>query len=217
MLNFCSTTNTTIMYIYKIINTVNDKCYIGQTTNIPKKRWNSHRSMLNMGKHHNHHLQSAWNKYGADAFVFQHSVSIECRQNVSNFIEKAFIVLNVNNYNLKSGGEAGGKMSEETKTKIGLSNRGKTLGVARGPRTQEVKDKLRKANLGKTLSPEARSKMSASRIGNTYAKGSVRTLEHRAAISTAQRGRTLSASHKEALVQSNRRRKGIKRHSIETI
>lgn len=55
--------------IYGIRNTVNGKIYVGQTADI-HRRWMVHRSDLKKNKHHNKHLQAAWNKYGKDAFLF---------------------------------------------------------------------------------------------------------------------------------------------------
>lgn len=56
-------------FIYKIINTVNNKFYVGSTTNTVE-RFRTHRKRLRNNKHHAKHLQAAWNKYGEDAFVF---------------------------------------------------------------------------------------------------------------------------------------------------
>jgi len=61
--------------IYKILNKINSKVYIGSATNI-KKRWRDHRWYLNHNKHHNSHLQSSWNKYGINTFEF--SILLEC-------------------------------------------------------------------------------------------------------------------------------------------
>ena len=55
--------------IYAIVNTVNGKRYVGSAKRF-RTRWNAHRAALNKGLHHSRHLQSAWNKYGAEAFVF---------------------------------------------------------------------------------------------------------------------------------------------------
>lgn len=55
--------------IYLITNTVNQKVYVGSTKDF-KVRWRGHRSMLNRNCHFSSHLQSAWNKYGADNFTF---------------------------------------------------------------------------------------------------------------------------------------------------
>ena len=56
--------------IYKIINLVNDKFYVGSTTN-KKVRFRQHRKLLRGGNHHCKHLQAAWNKYGEDKFDFR--------------------------------------------------------------------------------------------------------------------------------------------------
>ena len=55
--------------IYCIENAKNHKKYIGQSIDI-YQRWYAHKSKLNMNKHHSHHLQQAWNKYGDNCFNF---------------------------------------------------------------------------------------------------------------------------------------------------
>ena len=55
--------------IYAIVNCVNGKRYVGSAVNF-RRRLYGHRSHLRRGTHHNHHLQTAWVKYGHDAFVF---------------------------------------------------------------------------------------------------------------------------------------------------
>lgn len=64
--------------IYKIINKVNNKYYIGSSKNIDF-RWKIHIRQLNNQKHHNEYLQRAWNKYGSDVFdfVIVENVSVE--------------------------------------------------------------------------------------------------------------------------------------------
>jgi group I intron endonuclease len=57
------------LFIYKIINTANNKFYVGSTTNT-KERFRTHRNRLRKNRHHSQHLQAAWNKYGEQAFVF---------------------------------------------------------------------------------------------------------------------------------------------------
>lgn len=56
--------------VYKITCLENGKFYIGSSKNI-KRRWNNHRWNLRNGKHHNYFLQSDWNLYGEDVFVFE--------------------------------------------------------------------------------------------------------------------------------------------------
>jgi hypothetical protein len=43
------------------------------------RRWRLHRIRLRQGKHHNRHLQNAWNAYGPDAFEFRKLVPGFCR------------------------------------------------------------------------------------------------------------------------------------------
>lgn len=61
--------NTDVSGVYKIVNKVNDKYYIGSTVNI-RLRWNGHKSQLNRGVHHSIKLQRAWGKYGESSFEF---------------------------------------------------------------------------------------------------------------------------------------------------
>jgi group I intron endonuclease len=56
--------------IYKIINLVNDKFYVGSTNN-KNERFRTHRNKLRRGVHHCAHLQAAWNKYGEEKFDFR--------------------------------------------------------------------------------------------------------------------------------------------------
>lgn len=51
--------------IYRIVNTVNGKCYVGQTNN-PKRRHLNHFTALRKGMHSNRYLQHAWNKNSGD-------------------------------------------------------------------------------------------------------------------------------------------------------
>lgn len=55
--------------IYYIQNINNSKLYVGSAVNI-SERWRLHRLHLNRGDHCNKHLQTAWNTYGIDSFIF---------------------------------------------------------------------------------------------------------------------------------------------------
>jgi group I intron endonuclease len=57
------------MGIYKIINVVNNKFYIGSAVNFSRRK-TRHFSELRTNKHNNLKLQNAWNKYGETSFVF---------------------------------------------------------------------------------------------------------------------------------------------------
>lgn len=55
--------------IYKIVNKVNGKYYVGSSVNI-KMRWRKHNEALRRGNHRNIYLQREWNKYGHNTFQF---------------------------------------------------------------------------------------------------------------------------------------------------
>ena len=61
--------DTTKSGIYKIVNKVDGKYYVGRTLDF-KQRWNEHRVDLNSGKHNNDHLRYAWDKYKEENFEF---------------------------------------------------------------------------------------------------------------------------------------------------
>jgi len=57
------------MGIYKIINVVNNKFYIGSAVNFSRRKAR-HFSELRHNKHNNRWLQASWNKHGESSFVF---------------------------------------------------------------------------------------------------------------------------------------------------
>ncbi len=56
--------------LYKITNTINNKYYIGSSSNL-KRRFRDHKKNLEENKHSNKHLQASYNKYGKEAFIFE--------------------------------------------------------------------------------------------------------------------------------------------------
>lgn len=115
--------------IYRITNITDGKSYIGKTGMNFGDRWDSHRSLLNSGKHDNQYLQNAWNKYGKDNFEF---AIIEVVDNVDllNDLEIKYIAKYREmglSYNIQDGGDGGWNLgrhlSDETKKKIGAKNR----------------------------------------------------------------------------------------------
>ena len=57
--------------IYRIRNTINNKCYYGSATNTFRNRWRSHYKNLLENNHHCQHLQRSYNKHGKEKFVFE--------------------------------------------------------------------------------------------------------------------------------------------------
>jgi group I intron endonuclease len=109
-------------YIYKITNTVNNKYYIGVTTQAnPNERWSHHKSAIraDIGCPF---LQKAFKKYGEDAFKFE--VLIICFDEDVFKFENEYILkynsMSPNGYNVAVGGQIGmsflgKKHTEETK------------------------------------------------------------------------------------------------------
>lgn len=112
------------MIIYKIINLINGKIYIGQTIESLDKRWRRHCSKYNLK---NMAISRAIKKYGKENFTIEKIC--ECsNQDELNASEKYYIILfnsrTPNGYNILEGGN-GGAMLEETKSKISEKLKGK--------------------------------------------------------------------------------------------
>ena len=54
--------------IYKILNRLDSKVYIGQAVNF-RKRYNQHNRHLMQGKHHSYYLQNAVNKQQESSYL----------------------------------------------------------------------------------------------------------------------------------------------------
>lgn len=208
--------------IYLITNTVNESVYIGQG-NI-KERKQEHFRELRKNVHHNSHLQSSFNMYGEESFIFTVLLFLENRDELNNieisYIEKYREELGTTRvYNQTDGGKGfsgyqypmgedhwlyGKPMPENTKEKLYLSNKGKS-------RTQETKDKISVANKGKTMSQEAKDKMSKS------AKLRKATDETKEKMRISQIGRVTSQETKDKLSNSLRNSSNIKRKGVYKI
>lgn len=112
--------------IYKITNLANNKLYIGQSRDL-KARIAKHKYLLKNSLHFNHHLQSAYNKYGMNSFIFE--IIEYCNEDELNEHECHWI-LHFNSHNRKYGyntmlpksEENTFYHSDETKNKLRESN-----------------------------------------------------------------------------------------------
>lgn len=89
--------------IYKITNIINNKCYIGQTTD-PTRRWREHKSQ-GYGQEKNKKLYYAFSKYGIENFTFE-----ILEENIENYNEREKYWIRYydsyeNGYNMTEGGE----------------------------------------------------------------------------------------------------------------
>ena len=111
--------------IYKITCSENNKVYVGQAINI-QDRWKTHIQCLNRNKHHNIHLQRAWNKYGENNFKFD--VIEYCEKEDLNdkeiyWIKELSSFKNGYNRTLGGGGILGRKYTkEEIEKRTGKNN-----------------------------------------------------------------------------------------------
>lgn len=67
--------------IYKIINVINNKFYVGSAVDFTARK-RRHWWALRSQRHANKHLQAAWNKYGEQAFIFVIVEELELGANI---------------------------------------------------------------------------------------------------------------------------------------
>jgi group I intron endonuclease len=179
--------------IYKIVNLVNDKFYVGSTTN-KKVRFREHRKQLRGNRHHCKHLQAAWNKYGEVKFDF---VVVEEVANDKNLAEAEDMWLKEHfgkPYCYNSGAAAvapwrgvygdkhfnyGKPMQETQKNQISSSLK-----------DFYAENYFNHPRVGKLHTDEAKAKISASKLANPVKPwlGKNRNEETRKKIGDSQRG-----------------------------
>jgi group I intron endonuclease len=177
--------------IYKIINTLNNKFYVGSTNN-QYERFRTHRTKLRKGTHHCAHLQAAWNKYGESAFIF-HVIELLNEPSLLQEAEDKWLTAWVGhsdcyNHGMRSGAPWRG-VKKELHPMYGKEVSAHTKQLIRDarliqddPRTgkthsEETKERIRKAKLanpsrawlGKTRDEETRKKIGDTQRGVTKA------------------------------------------------
>lgn len=175
--------------IYSIINTFDNKRYIGYSYNI-KDRNKKHLLHLRKGDHKNIHLQRAYWKYGEEYFEFQilEQCNIENLPKRENHWAKVYNVHNDKfGYNIREtkADGIGGKHSQETKDKISIKN----IGRKRPDVTLRQK--------GKKLSEEWKANLSKSKLGKKYGKRSEEWKEN------ISKGIKLALKRKKELLNKN--------------
>jgi group I intron endonuclease len=179
--------------IYKIINRVNDKFYVGSTVN-KKVRFREHRKQLRSNRHHCKHLQAAWNKYGEVKFDFvvveevpdqaslheaedrwlrEHFGKPYCYNSGSAAVAPWRGVYGADHFNF------GRAMAEGQKDKISTSLK-----------EFYAEDYFNHPRVGKVHTAETRAKISAAKLANPQTPwlGKERSAETKAKIGAAQRG-----------------------------
>lgn len=131
--------------IYKIVNKINGKYYLGSSKNV-YRRLNEHITYLIGNYHYNYHLQNAWNVYGENNFYFIIITQVDSQL---LFDAEQFYFNDINkeeSYN-ESFIANRPEMNVETRSKISNSHKGKII-------SDETKQKLKKARLGYKFPPE---------------------------------------------------------------
>lgn len=152
-----------ICVIYKIVNDINDKVYVGQTWQPLQERFWQH---CKPSQSACRKLHRAISKYGSSHFTIV-PLLICHAQDVADHWEIFFIrKLDTieHGYNIKEGGSAG-KHSEETKRKISKANRGKPSPRKGVTLSEETKNKIRLANTGYRHSDSTKKKISKANRG----------------------------------------------------
>lgn len=165
--------------IYKIVNKIDGKYYVGSTNNF-QKRWKSgHKLPLIENRHENSKLQNAWNKHGPENFDCQLVESVEVEKLLE--VEQKYLDIARN----------------ETDKCYNLS-----FIAGKVEMTNEVRQKLSKAHTGKKLSEETRKKMSNRMKGVQLTLGYKHTEESKRKIGDWNRGGTITEEQKTQISQT---------------
>lgn len=193
--------------IYKISNTINDKFYIGSTSNFPSRKA-QHKISLKRGTHNNRILQNHVNKYGYDSLIFSIIEIVECPE--KKIQREQFYIDTLNPHfnihktaqsplGIKRTPEQVRRIMENKKTKSGwklskeacedisrrrmghsvsIETRNKISKSNKGKkRSAEVVEAIRNRMIGYKHSDAAKEKMSIKMIGNKNGTGKKRTQE----------------------------------------
>ena len=192
---------TKVCGIYKILNIITRDYYLGSSIDLCM-RWREHCWKLRKNMHRNSHLQSAWNKYGEQAFEF--SILLLCDVAHKLYFEQGFIDLFKPAYNIAKDAKApmkgmqfsdehkhnmseaqkGKHLSEEHKRNISEANKGSLGSMFNKHHSEETKRKLSEAGKSRCLSEEVRHQMREARLGKQH------TEETKRKISKAMKGKS---------------------------
>lgn len=175
--------------IYKILNKVNGKFYIGSAVNF-KRRFARHKRLLNAKDHPNEYLQNAWGKYWSVSFEF---IILQYVENKADLIKYEQVWLDFTKcYNR----EVGYNICRIADNRTGILH------------SKETKDKISKIHKGRVKSPEWQAKITASitgkkrdpSVGKAHSermKGRELSLETRTNMAKGQLGRKHSQESKD--------------------
>lgn len=155
--------------IYAIVNTKNNKRYIGSSRNI-ELRWNQHHCDLRKNRHHSIALQRAWNKYGEGSFQFK--ILIKCSVDELLDYEQKYLdkQSDYNITNIAGRPVLGKSLSKSTKAKLSKAHIGNKNAL--GHRLSDAaRLKISKGNSGKKRSKKFIVDLAKRMKGNKYTLG----------------------------------------------
>jgi len=188
-------------YIYCITNKITNKQYVGKTERDCKTRWREHQNSAFI-YHIDVYLYRSMRKYGILNFEFKIIDMIEndliCDKEMY-WISK-LSTLAPKGYNLTSGGEGkcGYVVSEETRHKISIANKGKKKRPRRFPMTLEQRHRSSLSHTGKVMSEETIAKMKESLSHATWHFSD----EARKKISETHKGKPISEEQKLKIIRT---------------
>jgi group I intron endonuclease len=199
--------------IYVIWCIPSGKYYVGSALDLTK-RWFQHRHDLERNKHKSPRVQHAWNKYGADAFLFEVIELVEPARLIE--VEQSYLdrtKATNRRYGLNTcptaGSRYGTRTTPETRAKMSAAAKGKIrtaehranlaaalLGKPGTPWSEESRANHLAAMLNKPpVSDETRAKLRAMNLGVCRPHRP----ETRAKMSNTRRGRPHSPEHSAAI------------------
>jgi group I intron endonuclease len=144
----------TNLTLYRIVNTKNNKKYIGITSNALKSRWAYHLHRLRHGKAPAK-LQSAYDEYGESSFIIE-PIASGNKSDIMLLERELSTLTVVDGYNSVIGGGGADEMRR-------ISAVGKLKMKTNPEHRRMVGDKISKANKGRVISEATKEKMSKTR------------------------------------------------------
>lgn len=185
--------------IYVVENLATGRVYVGQTTTTIARRWCSHLSEARRGKF-DFPLYRAIRKHGPEQFSVSEFAEASCQVELDALeietIRRLGSLVRDGGYNLSTGGK-GGKLSPETRRKMGDARRGEKHFRFGKKQLPHVVEAMRAGRLGKKHSPEAIEKIRAFMTGRPVSQ------EAKERISAANSGRPMPPHVLDALRQAN--------------
>jgi group I intron endonuclease len=195
--------------IYQIFNRVTGKSYVGKSINIEGKRWKTHRELLHTKKHHSIKLQRAWNKYGPD--VWEWNILQECEESKLDWLE-VFWQGKLDSYHKGYDSTLLALENDKVIKKLSIEQK-RQIGNRNAGRKWSEQERLNRS--GRKTSLETKAKLSSALRGRVFSEEHKQKLRGRAFSEEHKqklRGRVFSKEHKQKLSEATKGRKLSEEH-----